>query len=308
MGGRSIRIFLVDGTASGLRTADLGLSTIKAVVIPRASFASASKRPELARTGVYILVGPDESGTGAKKIYIGEGDTIITRLVAHNKDPERDFWTDAVALVSKDEALTKGHVRFLEAMLIRLAIEAKRSIVTNATSPAESGRLPEPDEVEMHEFIFQARILLGALGYDIFEPAASYPAANAKTNNPGDSERFLYSGDGFTATCDVSSEAGKFVVLANSTARKAEAGSLQATYKNLRASLASSGVLVVDGGSYTFAQDYAFGSASAAAAVVSGQTVSGRIAWKREKTGESFAEWEEGRLPSDQDLEQAARP
>lgn len=69
MTGRSIRIFLVDGAVAGLRTTELGLSTIKALVIPRASLQSVTKRPEVQKTGLYILVGKDENKPGVLKIY-----------------------------------------------------------------------------------------------------------------------------------------------------------------------------------------------------------------------------------------------
>ncbi len=171
MPGRSIRIFLVDGTSSGMRTAELGLSTIKALIVPRASLSeAATKRSEVQKTGVYVLVGKDSDNPGQKKIYIGEGDTILTRLTSHNKDTDKDFWAEAVLLVSKDESLTKSHVRYLEAQLIKLANDAKRTTVMNVANPSEQRKLPETDSVEMDEFITQARLLLGALGYDVFEP------------------------------------------------------------------------------------------------------------------------------------------
>ncbi|HAS50979.1 MAG TPA: DUF4357 domain-containing protein, partial [Gammaproteobacteria bacterium] len=160
MNGRSIKIFLIDGTSTGLRTAEIGLSTIKALVIPRASIPNVLKRPEPQKTGVYILVGPDMDQLDQKMIYIGEGDTIITRLNAHDKDESKDFWEEAILFVSKDENLTKSHVRYLEARLISLAKEAKRATVKNATAPSQQGKIPEADEFEMEEFIIQARLLL----------------------------------------------------------------------------------------------------------------------------------------------------
>ena len=59
MPGRSIRIFLPDGLPTGLRTAELGLSTIKAVVIPRTLLGVFAARPEAKRTGIYFRVGAD---------------------------------------------------------------------------------------------------------------------------------------------------------------------------------------------------------------------------------------------------------
>jgi len=235
MPGRTIQVFLVDGTASGFRTAEIGLSTIKAVVVPRASLSGVAKRNELQRTGVYVLIGSDSENPGEKKIYIGEGDTILSRLTTHNSDPEKDFWDEAVFFVSKDENLTKSHVRFLEARLISLAKEAKRATVTNGTSPPEHGKLPESATVEMEEFIGQAKLLLGTLGYDFFEPAPSLPSQTAEQNIAAAERlpKFFYSGDGFAATCVVNVDSGQFIVQTGSEARKLAIQALAPTYQTL---------------------------------------------------------------------------
>lgn len=295
MSGRSIRIFLIDGTASGLRTAELGLSTTKALVVPRASLSAVGKRPELQKTGVYVLVGGDADKPGFKKIYIGEGDVILPRLITHNSDEAKDFWSEAVVFVSKDENLTKAHARYLEARLISLAKEAKRATVGNGTGPGTEGKLPEADGVEMEEFIGQARLLLGTLGYDILEPLLSLPPSPGQpvVVTP-ELPEFRYEGDGFAARCVVDLDAGQFVVKAGSTARAHEAVSLSPTYRNLRAQLLETGVLVQEGNVLRFSQDYAFTAATPAAQVVSGQSVNGRIVWRAgDKT---FAQWEEGIL------------
>ena len=308
MVGRSIRIFLVDGTASGTRTAELGLSTIKALVVPRASLPAAAQRSEPQKTGVYMLVGQDSEDPSLKRIYIGEGDTIITRISTHNRDEDKDFWDEAVLFVSKDDNLTKAHVRYVEAKLIGLAKAAKRSIVTNGTEPPEQGRLPEPDEVEMGEFIDQARLLLGALGYDIFEPRKALDTGSeilpvqqkqAREHLP---PMFEYSGPTFEATMRVDPISGQFIVKAGSTARKTEASSLSPTYKNLRAQLLKSGVIKsINDDSLQFVQDYAFSAPTPAAQVVSGSTAHGRTAWKVKGETTTFADWQDLQLPSETD-------
>jgi hypothetical protein len=296
MPGRSIRIFLVDGTASGLRTAELGLSTIKAVVIPRASLSEVTRRAEVQKTGVYILVGADPDKPGVKKIYIGEGDAIFSRLTSHNREAAKDFWDEAILFVSKDENLTKAHVRYVEARLIGLARHAKRSTVTNGTEPSGQGRLPEGDEVEMEEYITQARLLLGTLGYDFFEPFLSPydPALLTPTGAGRKLPEFVYEGDGFSAICIVDLDAGQFVVKAGSRARKTEALSLRQTYRNLRSQLLGSGVLADN--SYLFTQDYSFSAVTAAAQVVSGQSVNGRTVWRTATDGKTFAEWQDAQI------------
>jgi Domain of unknown function (DUF4357) len=301
---RSIRIFLIDGTASGMRTAELGLSTIKALVVPRASLSIAAARSEPQRTGVYVLVGQDAEVANQKRIYVGEGDTIFDRITKHDKDPDKDFWDEAVLLVSKDDNLTKAHVRFIEARLIALAKQAKRSVVANGTAPSEQGKLPEADAVEMGEFIEQARLLLGALGYDIFEqqlsatPSAAAPPTTELVATQTVPPTFKMSGAHFDASMVVDSAAGQFIVRSGSTAKKVEVASLPPTYKNLRAQLVHSGVLeTADENSFRFTQDYAFSAPTPAAQVVSGNTANGRTAWKSSIDGKTFADWQDAQLP-----------
>ena len=121
MGGKTIRIYLVDGTPTGIRTAELSNWTGKAVVCQRSQLASLAQRPEARRTGIYVLVGSDPESASKERMYIGEGDNVLDRLLAHEKDPSKDFWNQAVFFISKDENLTKAHVRYLERELIQMA-------------------------------------------------------------------------------------------------------------------------------------------------------------------------------------------
>jgi hypothetical protein len=156
VGGRAIRIFLVEGTPTGLRTAEIGLSTCKAVMAPRVALEALSRRSESKRTGVYVLIGDDQQHAARKAVYIGEGDDVFVRIRKH--DDEKDFWEHVVLFVSKDDNLTKGHVRYLEARLIGIANSARRATVTNITAP-DLPRLPESDVAEMEEFVEQVRLL-----------------------------------------------------------------------------------------------------------------------------------------------------
>lgn len=299
---RSIRILLVDGTSSGIRTAELSLSTIKALAVPRASLSSVKERWEISKTGVYVLIGADPESLGRKKIYVGEGDSVLTRIYSHSKDEDKNFWDECVLFVSKDDNLTKAHARYLEARFIKLAAEAKRATLTNGTAPLTKDWLPEADEIEMDEFIAQSRLLLGVLGYDVFE-SASAPNAPHSKNDPAPTQtnrslqELVCSGKYYDAKCLIDDSAGKFVVVKDSLAKKTEAPTLQPNYKNLRKQLVEIGVLqdVSGSNSYKFLQDYSFGSLSAAAQVVSGTSINGRIAWKT-PDGKTFAEWEDAQL------------
>jgi len=71
MSGRTLRLFLVDGTPSGLITAEIMNWTGHILAGPRSMLAEILKRPEVARTGIYFLIGPDPKSSSTR-IYVGE--------------------------------------------------------------------------------------------------------------------------------------------------------------------------------------------------------------------------------------------
>ena len=279
---RQIRIFLADGSPTGLRIAELGLSTCKAIIAPRAKLAALQAREEALRTGVYILVGPDPDHANRDAIYVGEGDNVFKRIAAHEKDPSKEFWEQVAIFISKDENLTKAHVRHLEAELIRLATEAKRSKLMNNTAPV-GGQLPEADLAEMEELLAHMQLLLGTLGIHAFQRAAD-TAASAEG-----ALRLHMSGKGYDATCLL--QDGEFIVKAGSKARVDEGDSLPNSARSTRSALLENGVLLERGGFLRFTQDYPFPSPSAAAQIVCGTTVNGKMAWKLDNN-KTLKDWE----------------
>ena len=111
MAGRAIRIFLADGTPSGLRTAEIGVPTVKGVIAPRVLLGAFGQRQENRRTGVYVLVGDDPQVPGRLAIYSGEGDDVCRRLIEHDRDTNKDFFDRVATFVSKDLNLMNGDLR-----------------------------------------------------------------------------------------------------------------------------------------------------------------------------------------------------
>jgi hypothetical protein len=269
-----------------MRTAEVGNWTGLALVCPRTELARLGARLEVRRTGVYILVGPSESSPSGLAVYVGEGDEVWSRLASH--DDKRDFWTWVVIFVSKDDNLTKAHVRWLEATLIREIRDAKRAEVKNGTGPS-GGRLPEADTADMETFFDNVRLLLPTLGVNVF--AVDTPGTAAPKS---DALRLELRWEDARASCLVMD--GQFVVQTGSTARSKEVESLGDGSRALRRTLRETGVLVPNDASGTllrFTQDYAFDSPSAAAAVVSGTGLNGRAHWKLKEGGISYKEWQE---------------
>lgn len=291
MAGKTIRLYLVDGVPSGVLTAEIINWTGKVIVAPRSQLAVLASRDEAKRTGVYALVGPDPETPHRDRIYLGEGDNVLTRLAAHDKDESKDFWTRTVVVISKDENLTKSHGRYLESRLISLASLAGRAVVTNGTNPP-TNPLPEPDVADMEYFLEQIQMVLPVLGFPFLQPLPDYSQLAA---TPSLGTRFVMRDAGTDAHAVELN--GEFVVLKGSTARKQGTKSWD-SYKSLRDQLVADGRLI-DSESpeyFRFAENIPFQSPSAAATVVAAGNRNGRLTWKTESGGETYAEWHDAKL------------
>lgn len=160
--GKSVRLFLAEGSMGGLVTAEIMNWTGHVLVAQRSGLGELLKREEASRTGVYLLMGDDPDSLGGQKVYVGEGDDVSSRLRQHESG--KDFWERVVVLTNKDANLTKAHGRYLEARLLEMAHAAKRSHVTNGTmgTKAVETRLPEADRSDMEHYLAQAQIVLPA--------------------------------------------------------------------------------------------------------------------------------------------------
>lgn len=112
----------------------------------------------------------------------------------------------------------------------------------------------------------------------------------------GEDVRFVLRGGKFGLNATALLRDGEFVVEAGSLARASWVGVEYNTYAPLYAELERAGVIVPQGSNRVFATDYAFRSPSAAAAVVKGRSTNGATAWKEERSGVTYKEWEARRL------------
>lgn len=295
--GRSIRLFLVDGTPNGLLTAEIMNWTGHALTSPRSKLTELVQRPECGRTGIYFLVGPDPENAMRPLVYIGESDDVAKRLKQHNR-PEsqggKDFWEKVCLITSKDQNLTKAHVKYLESQLLTLAKGSGRCGLVNGTAH-DYTMLPESDQADMAFFIEQVRTILPVLGFDFLRDRQKlseqlHPASSsAQTGATFQMELSKYGIYAQAKEVD-----GEFVVLAGSQAREAwVGGATYASYRPLYEQLTADGVLVPNAsGKVCFAQDQAFSSPSAAAAVISGRAANGRIVWREKSSGQTYGDWQ----------------
>ena len=145
MDAASIKIFLPTGRPDGLRTAEISNWTGKAIACPRAEMGSLFNREELKKTGIYMLLGEDPE-SGERAAYIGEAEIVGTRLKIHQ---DKDFWIQVIVFVSKDENLTKAHVKFLEGELIKKAQEVGKahSVETDSEELEDDVEVTDTQEI-----------------------------------------------------------------------------------------------------------------------------------------------------------------
>jgi hypothetical protein len=268
MATATIRLFLVYGDPKRLRTAEISNWTGKAVAGPRTEFEGVLAREESENSGIYFLTGADpESGRPA--IYIGEAECIKDRIKSHN---DKDFWNQVTYFVTKDENLTKAHIRYLEGKLLEQAKGAGRALVTNGQS--SGARLPESDREEMEVFLEKINQLLPVLGIDLLVPTSS------KAIQPPQKDLLF---------CEIKGLKARgfripngFLVLKDSEAVAVGRPSSEKWpwTRNMRQKLRDEGLLVVKSDRLVFRKDTEFSSPSSAAAVIHGGHANGLTAWK----------------------------
>ena len=320
--GKTLKLFLVDGTPNGILTAEIMNWTGHIMYAPRSRIADLIKRDEVKRTGVYILFGEDPSSPNRTLVYVGEGDSVVARLSIHNSDPEKEFWENVCVITSKDTNLTKAHARYLESRIIETIRDEGRAQLQNKTDP-DFSLLLEADKSDMEEFLLQLQVLLPVLGVQFYQrtpkfnrqpsgefrsvaqiSASAETATQARqsfgqarpTADGGSSPEFhLDARDVRARAVEVD---GQMVVLAGSEAREEELSSFPFSVKAYRDQLRQTGKLVPSERPHilAFREDVAFSSPSAAAQAIMGTSRNGRTDWKVGGTNRTYAQWQEAEV------------
>jgi hypothetical protein len=322
--GRTVRIFLVDGTPTGVVTAEIMNWTGHVLVGPRSRLPDVLRREEAARTGVYFLIGDDPEDPLRPKVYVGETDDFAYRVRSHSSDESKEFWTRLCVVTSKDQNLTKAHVRYLEGRLVEMVRLADRATLVNGNTPP-GGQLPESDIADMEFFIGQMEVVLPTVGFDFLrlKPAAQVKPRMAPdegtnaldlatrseiaTGVAGGLSLHLNSPrSGITAEA-IMAEDGEITVLKGSKAQKGEDYSSN-SYGRLRDKLIKEGDLSLgeEGTHLIFTTDVTFKSPSAASAVIFNRNDNGRNSWHVKSTGQTLGKWQDSALPAD--LENLFKP
>ena len=284
--GKSIELFLVNGTADSVITAELSNWNGKAIKIPRIEVASCA-REDITQAGVYFLFCKEEDDSDS--VYIGEAENIKERLVQHIRDSqaekEKYYWNTAVTFIGRD--LNKALIRYLENRLVEIARNSKRYIVLTKNT-YKNTVMKESQISAMEEFIENIKILINALGYKVLEPMVQ--TANGELVDV--SAEYTLSQGAAKATGVVTSEG--FVLLKGAVINeKVSVKSLNSGIIRLREKYLTDNHVQ----DLVTTEDILFSSSSAAADFVLGYSVSGPKTWKA-NDGRSLKEVEASKSDS----------
>ena len=277
--GKSINLFLMDGDANGRIKCTITNWTGVAYKIPRTELDQCKERNDLKQSGVYFLFGnSDETGKGV--VYIGQagtrknGEGILYRLMEHKRNPEKDYWNEAIVFTTSNNSLGSTELNYLENRFCELAINANRYIIKNGNTPS-FGNQTEETESDMEEFIEYAKTVMVVLGHKLLIPLTIIEN-NTLENSSKDIPLFLTrknkkTGQLIEAYCKQTNEG--FVVLRGSHIERNDAEYLNESMKKRRkfAKIDENNILQ---------EDILFSSPSYAAVFVLGYNSNGLDVWK----------------------------
>lgn len=258
---RLIQTYLPSGTLEGIRIIDPE-GDIEAYVIPRLRLADAKTEPKLSGPALYILLNAEDN-----RAYIGESENFLTRVSEHLK--ARDWWTLAVAIVSKNGELEKGDVKYLES----LAVERARSgsvEIDNGTTPSRNN-IARFKLHKIERILDDTQLVLASLGYDILSPSGAQQESEQLwyCKSKLTDAKALYRGD-------------QFVVLAGSLIDKSHTPSFEKEYAYQVAERQEIfAEKAIDHGDFVeLTENVAFKSPNHAGHIVTGRSVNAWTTWK----------------------------
>lgn len=275
--GKSINMFLINGDINGCVKCTLKNWTGIAYRIPRIKLSDMKERLDLKQSGIYFLFGISDDFD--KNIaYIGQANIrqnnkgILNRLEEHKRNPEKDYWNEAIVFTTSNNSLGSTELNYLENKLCDLAIKANRYIIKNGNLP-HLGNTSEEIESDMDEFIDYIKSVMVVLGHKLLMPLTTEESASPIASK----ELILYlkikrQGILTEAVCKQTSDG--YVLLKGSQINQIESKDIPEKIKLERK------ISKIDLETKKLLEDKLFNSPTYAAVFVLGRRANGRKVWK----------------------------
>ena len=258
--GKTVTTYLIDGDPKGTQYEFISNKICQMFVIPRANLSILNERMDLQTPAFYILLGENESTK--PKAYIGETENFKERVKDH--DSKKAFWQKALIFISKDAAMTKADVQYIEHRAISDARKANAFVLDENKQTPKAPNLPEYQKDSMDEFFEDIKFLTSFTGCNIFE-----------ITKPKDENLFYAKGRG----CDAKGyyNSSGFTILKGSIIAKDSVPSLKWSEK--RNKLIEE-YTYINGNLLIMESDKTFPSPSTAADFCIGSSNNGWLVWK----------------------------
>lgn len=282
---KSINVFLIDGQTTGRIKCSIQNWTGIAYKIPRNKLEQCKDgngdiNTHLKYAGIYFLLSNDQTQE-IPMIYIGQagfrnsGGGILKRLLEHKKNEKELYyedWNEIICLTNQNGSFGATEISYLENTFHKIAVEADRYDVKNGNEP-NAGNLTEEKESELEEYVEYAKIVVGVLGHNVFEPLTkiqeaakeekviNYPVFTLKRKCVA---KGMLTNEGFVLL--------KGSEITDYTVPSASKGIIKSREKH-KMSISIDNITL---------KDILFGSSSGAAAFVLGTNSNGNVLWKTE--------------------------
>ena len=180
-----------------------------------------------------------------------------------------------ICFVSEKKNINKAHIKYLENFACNEAKRINKCELENNTNPTQSS-LTEQDADFVLSFFDDLKLLIGTLGFPIFEESQKDKSNIFYCKGKDASATGEYTEDGFT-------------VFKGSKSNLEESKTAGTGVTGMRNDLKQKNVLKQEGNILIFTDDYTFSSPSASAAVVLARRANGWIEWK-DKNGKTMDE------------------
>lgn len=269
--GRSVRLFLIDGDPNGRYQIDMTAGITRAYKIPRSLILeSFDVIDELQHPAVYFLFCKNDSDETEKpySVYIGETENPKERFVDHLR--KKDWFEEAVIVLTSNDFLNKAHVKYLESKFIQLAFDAETYEIRQGKA-SNSPRLSDADISDLQIVIRETKILLPALGFKFLEKSEKR-ALKQKAKEAG---RQLFLKQGKDVNAEIIQTESGITLIKGSRVRAKIAPSCPKKAQRLRNEYSKK-----INTEYTLLEDIELPSLNAAAAFVTGNSISAPENWK----------------------------
>lgn len=173
---KTITTFLVDGTLEGVQNIFDESGVCELFVIPRTCLSYCKEEEQLNMPALYILLGGEEEQGVA---YIGETESFRLRVKDH--ESKKAFWDKALVFVSKNAAINKANVQYLEYLALMQAKGCSHFTLAENKQTPKCPHLAKQHKAPIDHIFEEIKFLTAFAGCPIF--VQSVPMSQAIAPN-----------------------------------------------------------------------------------------------------------------------------